>query len=165
MPRADGPFKIIKKINDNAYKLELPPEFGVSPTFNISDLKPYLGEDDALESRTTQIQEGEDDEDITPTDIHEASSLDIQTIQGPITRARARQLNLEVSSLLSVSLNSFENSLLPNVYIVIRNQGEDKMTHGEEHGVVEGQQGTSKLRGGPIQLNFESTSESRSSLT
>ncbi|WVZ58309.1 hypothetical protein U9M48_008590 [Paspalum notatum var. saurae] len=28
MPRADGPFKIIEKINDNAYKLELPPEFG-----------------------------------------------------------------------------------------------------------------------------------------
>jgi hypothetical protein len=42
MPRADGPFKIVEKINDNAYKLELPLEFGVSPTFNISDLKPYL---------------------------------------------------------------------------------------------------------------------------
>jgi hypothetical protein len=39
MPRSDSPFKIIEKINDNAYKLELPPEFGVSPTFNISDLK------------------------------------------------------------------------------------------------------------------------------
>jgi hypothetical protein len=38
MPRAAGPFKVLKKINDNAYKLELPPEFGVSPTFNISDL-------------------------------------------------------------------------------------------------------------------------------
>jgi len=37
MARADGSFKIIKKINDNAYKLELPPEFGlVSPlTFQI----------------------------------------------------------------------------------------------------------------------------------
>jgi hypothetical protein len=35
MPRADGPFKIIDKINDNVYKLELPPEFRVSPTFNI----------------------------------------------------------------------------------------------------------------------------------
>jgi hypothetical protein len=63
IPRADGPFKIIKKINDNAYKLDLPPEFGVSPTFNISDLKPYLEEEDTLESRTTLIQRGEDDED------------------------------------------------------------------------------------------------------
>ena len=46
MSRAAGPYKIIEKINDNAYKLELPPEFGVSPTFNIADLKPYLGEED-----------------------------------------------------------------------------------------------------------------------
>jgi hypothetical protein len=44
----------------------LPPEFGVSPTFNISDLKPYLGEKDELESRTTPIQEGEDDEEMSP---------------------------------------------------------------------------------------------------
>jgi hypothetical protein len=40
IPRAAGPFKDLEKINDNAYKFELPPEFGVSPTFNISDLKP-----------------------------------------------------------------------------------------------------------------------------
>ena len=68
MPRAAGPYKIIEKINDNAYKLELSPEFGVSPTFNIVDLKPYLGEEDELESRMTPFQEGEDDEDITPSD-------------------------------------------------------------------------------------------------
>jgi hypothetical protein len=66
MPRAAGPYKIIEKINDNAYKLELPPEFGVSPTFNIADLTPYLGEEDELESRTTPFQDWEDDEDITP---------------------------------------------------------------------------------------------------
>ena len=69
MPRAAGPYKIIEKINDNAYKLELPPKFGVSPTFNIVDLKPYLGEQDELESRMTPFQEGEDDEDITPSDV------------------------------------------------------------------------------------------------
>jgi translation initiation factor IF-1 len=38
MSRVAGPFKILAKINDNAYKLELPPEFGVSLSFNISDL-------------------------------------------------------------------------------------------------------------------------------
>jgi hypothetical protein len=47
---------ILEKINDNSYKLELPPEFGVSPTFNISDLRPYLGEEDEVPSRTTPIQ-------------------------------------------------------------------------------------------------------------
>jgi hypothetical protein len=68
LPRADCPFKVVAKINDNAYKLELPADFGVSPTFNIAYLKPYLGEEDELESRTTQMQEGEDDEDIPPND-------------------------------------------------------------------------------------------------
>jgi hypothetical protein len=46
MSRSAVPFKILAKINNNAYKLELPPEFRVSPSFNISDLRPYLGEED-----------------------------------------------------------------------------------------------------------------------
>lgn len=41
-PRADGPFKIVQKINDNAYKVELPGTYGVSATFNVADLSPYL---------------------------------------------------------------------------------------------------------------------------
>jgi hypothetical protein len=53
MPRADGLFKVLEKINENEYKLDLPVDFGVSPTFNIADLKPYLGEEDQLESRMT----------------------------------------------------------------------------------------------------------------
>jgi hypothetical protein len=64
MSHAADPFKILAKINDNAYKLELPPEFGVSPSFNISDLPPYLGEEDEMSSRMMSMQEGEDDEDI-----------------------------------------------------------------------------------------------------
>jgi hypothetical protein len=119
MPRAAGLFKIIEKINDNAYKLALTPEFGVIPTFNVADLKPYLGEDDDLESRTTPIQEGEDDKDITLLDIHNNLPM---SIQGPITRARARQLNLEVSSFLSTFLFDFGTRLLPYDYIMIRNQ-------------------------------------------
>jgi hypothetical protein len=58
MSRATGPFKILAKIIDNTYKLELPPEFGVSPSFNILDLRPYLGEEDKMPSRTTSMQEG-----------------------------------------------------------------------------------------------------------
>jgi hypothetical protein len=50
---------VIEKINDDAYKLELPADFGmVSPTFNIADLKPYFGEEDEIASRMTSIQEG-----------------------------------------------------------------------------------------------------------
>ncbi|XP_073360461.1 uncharacterized protein [Aegilops tauschii subsp. strangulata] len=42
-PRGDGPFTVLERINDNAYKINLPEEYGVSPTFNVSDLSPYVG--------------------------------------------------------------------------------------------------------------------------
>ena len=52
---------------------------------------------------------GVGDEDITSLDV----PADPPTIkQGPMTRARMRQLNLEVSSFLSDSFHTFENRLL-----------------------------------------------------
>ena len=32
-PKADGPFKVLKRISKNAYEIELPEGYGVSPTF------------------------------------------------------------------------------------------------------------------------------------
>jgi hypothetical protein len=53
IPRADGPFKVLEKITENAYKLDLPINFEVSPIFNITDFKPYFREDE-LKLRTFQ---------------------------------------------------------------------------------------------------------------
>jgi translation initiation factor IF-1 len=147
MPRAAGPFKVLEKINDNVYKLELPPEFGVSFTFNISDLKPYLGEKDELESRTTPIQEGEDDEDISP----------LHTMQGPITRAHTRQLDLQVRSNL---VNYFLELTLGSMHILlIRNNREDQQGLGEGQGVKEEE--LAHQGGVQVQLDFDSTSDCR----
>jgi hypothetical protein len=123
MPRADGPFKVIERVNDNAYKLDLPVKFGVSSTFNIADLKPYLGEDDEIPSRTTSIQEGGDDEDISSTDTPSAIPANIP--QGPMTRARTRQLNCQVLSLLNMYDLTAKNMVLPSSVdlLVIRNKG------------------------------------------
>jgi len=60
-PRADGPFKIVQKINDNAYKVEFPGTYGVSATFNVADLSPYLDDEPDMNSRTSSVQPGEDD--------------------------------------------------------------------------------------------------------
>ena len=35
MPWADGPFRVLEKVNDNAYKLELPKAYYLSTTFNV----------------------------------------------------------------------------------------------------------------------------------
>ena len=58
MPRAEGPYEVIEKVNDNAYKLDLGGKHGVSSTFNVGDLAPYLDDD---ELRAIPFQEGEDD--------------------------------------------------------------------------------------------------------
>jgi hypothetical protein len=61
-PRGDGPFKVIKRINDNAYKIDISnSKHLVHDTFNVADLSPYLGtssDEDDQESRTTLFQGG-----------------------------------------------------------------------------------------------------------
>jgi hypothetical protein len=129
MPRADGPFKVRERINDNAYKLDLSVDL-VSPTFNIADLKPYLGENDELESRTTQMQEGEDDEDIATNDMSTPTPVSTSTTHlGPITRARARRLTHQVSSLLSLGSSYLENGDTCTL-ILLRNNGLDQKGRG-----------------------------------
>jgi hypothetical protein len=56
-------------------------------------LKPYAGEDEELSSRMTSIQEGEDDEDIYPNKGMATPTEPPQVPLGPLTRARARELN------------------------------------------------------------------------
>jgi hypothetical protein len=53
--RVDGPFKVICKINNNAYEIDLPDTNGVSSSFNVADLSPFFGFE---ELRTTLFQGG-----------------------------------------------------------------------------------------------------------
>jgi hypothetical protein len=42
-PQSDGPFKVLKRINDNAYVIDIPTsKYLVSNNFNIKDLSPFM---------------------------------------------------------------------------------------------------------------------------
>ncbi|KAH7404017.1 hypothetical protein KP509_15G005800, partial [Ceratopteris richardii] len=60
-PRFCGPWTIIKKISDVAYKLQLPNNYKIHPVFHVTKLRPYISRDEdcvdglvALENRASQ---------------------------------------------------------------------------------------------------------------
>jgi hypothetical protein len=83
----------------------------------------------------------------------------MHTMQGPITRARARQLDLQVRSNL---VNCFSELMLGSIHVLlIRNNGKD------QQGLREGQRVKEEELGRPhqgrvhVQLDFDSTSDCR----
>ena len=96
-PRGDGPFQVLERINDNAYKVELPGEYNVSSTFNVSDLS-LFDADGESDLRTNPSQEGENDEDM----FKSKGKDPLEGLGGPMTRARARKAKEALQQVLSI---------------------------------------------------------------
>ena len=103
---------MLERVNDNASKLDLPGEYNVSATFNVTDLSPFDVGDDL---RTNPFQEGGNDVDIKATPSTPTNGP-MHIPIGPLTRARARRFKEE--------LNIFTRRLLQQ---------------GEEFTIVEGE--------------------------
>ena len=84
LPRGDGPFQVLERINNNAYKLDLPGEYTVSTTFNVTDLSPFDASDDL---RTNPFQEEGNDGSRTK----EGSVDPLEVPLGPMIQARAKR--------------------------------------------------------------------------
>ena len=47
LPGSDGPFKVLARYSDNAYKIDIPRDkYNVSDFYNVKDLAKYHGEED-----------------------------------------------------------------------------------------------------------------------
>ena len=71
---------------ENAYKIELPGEYNVSTTFNVSNLA-LFDADGEVNLRKNPFEEGENDEDMTRTKGKEP----LEGLGGPMTRARTKK--------------------------------------------------------------------------
>uniref|UniRef100_A0A2P2IN90 Tf2-1-like SH3-like domain-containing protein n=1 Tax=Rhizophora mucronata TaxID=61149 RepID=A0A2P2IN90_RHIMU len=54
MPRVEGPFKVLERIGDNAYNIDLLGYYNDS--WNVKGLFPYLVDNDLLDLRTNPSQ-------------------------------------------------------------------------------------------------------------
>ena len=90
MPWGDGPFQNIERINDNAYKVDLPGEYDVSDTFNVADLSCFDVGDD---SRSNSFEERGDY-------VIQAPNDPLKVSVGPVTRLRAKRFKEAFNGLL-----------------------------------------------------------------
>ena len=93
-PRGDGPFQVLARVNDNAYKLDLPSEYNVSATFNVFDLFPFDVGDDL---RTNPFEERQND----GAQVSKYGSRDpLHIREGKITRTRAKKMQKALIGLI-----------------------------------------------------------------
>ena len=90
-PRGNGPFQVLARINDNAYKLDLPGKYNISATFKVSNLSPFDVGDD---SRMNPFEERGNDEN------QKALKDPLHVPVGPITRARSKKLKEALNGLI-----------------------------------------------------------------
>ena len=95
-PRGDGPFQILERTNDNAYKVDLPGEYGITATFNVYDLTLFNVGDD---SRSNPFKEKGDDED-HPNTKQNYTNNPLEVPIRPITRVRAKKLKEALNKLV-----------------------------------------------------------------
>ncbi|KAL2512509.1 Integrase catalytic domain-containing protein [Abeliophyllum distichum] len=96
--RGYGPFQVLERINNNAYKPHLLDEFNVSATFNISDLSPFDAGDDSM---SNLFKEGGDDASHELDANHGPASHDSTHISiGTLTRSRAKKIKEDIQSLV-----------------------------------------------------------------
>ncbi|XP_016732188.1 uncharacterized protein [Gossypium hirsutum] len=96
LPRGDGPFQVLERIIDYSYKLDLPGEYNVSVSYNVSDLSSFDADCDLRKNRSEE--EGNDVS--SPMNNVELEQEAIKLPIGSIMRARAKQFKDAISAMV-----------------------------------------------------------------
>ena len=88
---SDGPFKVLARYNNNAYKIDIPRDkYSVSNIFNVKDLSLYHGDED-FDPRSDLSQGRGDDAEhpkVSPMDLsssHQVPSCSDPTSDGQVS--------------------------------------------------------------------------------
>ena len=95
LPRGDGPFQVLERINDNAYKIDLPSEYQVHNTFNVCDLSwvDTIEDEEPMILRSKSFQDGEDDTGVMGLrPFTRSQARELQRLQGAFMKMDAVEL-------------------------------------------------------------------------
>ncbi|CAL1394937.1 unnamed protein product [Linum trigynum] len=108
LPRDDGPFQVLSLINDNSYNIDLPGEYGVSATFDVAALAPFLEYDLDLRANPLQVEGG--DEGIS------TKAISIPTLvreePDPVTRIQVKAFKGQLQAYLAPEHHQNEGRLV-----------------------------------------------------
>ncbi|RDY10218.1 hypothetical protein CR513_05303, partial [Mucuna pruriens] len=113
IPRGDRPFKIMKKLNDNAYKVDMPQEFGRSMQ--------------APNLRTNSLLEGENDANTYLLNLGDMKEEAVLTPQGFMTRDRLKKCKKCTKNCLNQASMEF-----PSIF-GIPHEGKQRENMGENN--------------------------------
>jgi hypothetical protein len=83
---------VLQRIGENAYKIELPGEYGVSATFDVSDLAPYEEIEETTDLRASPHQPGEPDMGMSNNDDLTLAQASFQLSPQAQQNAKAKML-------------------------------------------------------------------------
>jgi len=101
--RADGPFKLLEKVKNNAYKIDLSGEYDISCTINVADLKPYYEDDPGENLRANSFQYRENDVPIEDHDDCQSEELPKSKEIQDVLKVMRNELEDKVSYCLVIS--------------------------------------------------------------
>lgn len=101
--RGDVHFQEVKRINGNAYKLDLHGEYNVRATFNVNSLSSIVG-DESLNSRTNSLKDEKYNKDQRTN--YNSQKMDIKRVCGPMTRAIMDKLRENLEEQISLYLDA-----------------------------------------------------------
>ena len=92
MPRGDGPFQVLKRINDNAYELDMPDTYLGSHTFNINGLTPFFVGLQNSWSNSLQLGEYDGDQDQEEVEAKVEEAQEDISLPQRLTRSKFKEL-------------------------------------------------------------------------